>query len=191
MMAIDIPKGFITGPLRRSTRWMLSSCCLLFRSSKLWTIRWNSASTFVLLNTIHLELIDINNEIIRIWICLPRKNCNDWRASSCRPWVTSQIGVSGRKIIPTRSKRGKELRIQAKMCQSTNAPMTYVTTMPKDKEVAVTLPITPRILGAEHSVICNRINCSFVFLNYKSIIWIAIKTFDYVNLWGWCCCSSC
>ena len=54
----------------------------------------------------------------------PRRNCNDFLASSSRLFDRSQLGVSGMKYIAPKRRAGKALKIQANTFHGTKAPIT-------------------------------------------------------------------
>ena len=89
-------------------------------------------------------------------VCSPRSHCSERRASSSRPLERSQAGVSGMKTMAATRRTGEPARIQASTFHGTKAPMTYVTTMPSARKMAVKEPRAPRTRGDEHSPICVR-----------------------------------
>jgi hypothetical protein len=66
--------------------------------------------------------------------------------------VSSQIGVSGMAHVQRRKMQGRTVKMKAKMCHSTKAPMMYATQIPRANDEAVIEPNRPRILGDEHSL---------------------------------------
>ena len=108
----------------------------------------------------------------------PRRRCRDLRASSSRLWATSQIGVSGMKIIPVNKKSGKTLNTKARTHQSTKAPMMYATRIPRANALAVKELSVPRIRGEETSLICWERKSEHHHFRVE-----LVQKLSYVNLW--------